>query len=113
MSNLAQIPRHLVAELPQVVRDHVETLTPPQVASFTQEFHRRRKNQSTAYLLWFLFGAHYLYLERWSIWLLYLISGAGCGIWGIVDLFRIPGEVTQRNADIAVQLAKDFSAIQK
>lgn len=111
MSSLAQIPRSLVAEFPQVVRDYLETLTPPQVMAFTQEFERRRKNKTTCYVLWFFFGLHHVYLERWGLFVLYVLTAGGLGIWALIEIFSIPGEVTHKNADIAVQLAKDFSQI--
>ncbi len=46
-----------------------------------------------AYICWVLFGTHYLYLGKFGLQLLYWVTLAGIGVWGIVDLFRIPGMV--------------------
>ncbi len=55
------------------------------------------KQTNTAYILWFLFGVHYFYLGRPFINILYWLTGAGLGVWAILDLFRIPKLIRDYN----------------
>lgn len=50
-----------------------------------------------AYIMWFLIGAHYAYLGKWGLQILYWITLGGLGLWALVDLFRIPGMVRDHN----------------
>lgn len=57
------------------------------------------KSTGTAYVFWFLLGAHYLYPGRVGTQLLLwftMLLGIGL-IWWLIDIFRIPGLVAQAN----------------
>ena len=76
-------------------------------------YENKKKSVFTAYLLWFCFASYYFYLNRP---LLNVLLWAFCFIfvgflWLIVDLFRIPGLVEQRNRDIFVECIKDAKAV--
>ena len=62
------------------------------------------KSTGTAYLLWFFLGAHYAYLGKWGIQILYWITLGGLGIWALVDLFTMSGKVSRHNATIFQQI---------
>ena len=62
------------------------------------------KSTGTAYLLWFFFGAHYAYLGRWGIQILFWVTLGGLGIWAFIDLFTMSGKVNRRNAKLFQQI---------
>lgn len=62
------------------------------------------KSSGNAYLFWFLLGAHYAYLGRWGVQILYWITLGGVGIWAIADLFRMKRLVNNHNAPIFAEL---------
>jgi len=62
------------------------------------------KSTGTAYLLWFFLGAHYAYLGKWGIQILYWITFGGIGIWVLIDLFTMSGKVNRHNATIFQQI---------
>jgi TM2 domain-containing membrane protein YozV len=62
------------------------------------------KSTGTAYLLWFFLGAHYAYLGKGGIQILYWITLGGLGIWGLIDLFTMSGKVNRHNAKIFQQI---------
>jgi len=62
------------------------------------------KSTGTTYIFWFLLGAHYAYLGKWGIQLLFWITLGGIGIWALIDLFTIPGKVNRYNAAIFQQI---------
>tara|TARA_R110002074_G_scaffold233170_1_gene404828 strand:+ start:773 stop:1066 length:294 start_codon:yes stop_codon:yes gene_type:complete len=62
------------------------------------------KSTGTAYLLWFFLGAHYAYLGKWGIQILYWLTLGGVGIWALIDLFTMSGKVNRHNATIFQQI---------
>lgn len=65
------------------------------------------KSTGTAYLLLlFLFGSHFIYLNRWGLQILFWVTIYGFGIWLILELFLIPGRVAKHNAMLAKQIEK-------
>ena len=76
-----------------------------------QDYQHRRKSGLIAYILWFLFGFHYLYLGRIGIQLIYWLTAGGFGLWMLIDIFRIPGMVERKNEDIARELMVQYQAI--
>lgn len=61
---------------------------------------RELRDTPMAYIMWFLIGAHYAYLGKWGLQILYWITLGGLGLWALVDLFRIPGMVKDHNEPI-------------
>lgn len=55
------------------------------------------KKEGTAFLFWFFLGAHYAYLNKWGVQMLYWITLGGFGIWMLIDLFRIKAMVKRYN----------------
>jgi hypothetical protein len=67
--------------------------------------HAQVKSAGTAYLFYFLLlGAHYAYLGRWGLQILFWVTLGGFGIWGFIDLFLMSGKVAKHNATIFSQL---------
>jgi hypothetical protein len=64
------------------------------------------KSTGTAYLFWFILGAHYAYLGKWGLQILYWITLGGFGIWAIVDLFIMSDKVNRINAPIFEEIEK-------
>ena len=58
------------------------------------------KSCGTAYMLWFV-AMHRFYLGRPFTGLLYILTLGGCGLWAILDFFRIPSLVHKENAALA------------
>lgn len=57
-----------------------------------------------AYLLWLLFGAHYAYLGKWGLQILYWLTLGGLGFWALIDIFRIPRMVREHNDVIYAEI---------
>ena len=77
-------------------------------------FEAQKKSTGAAYLLWFFlggFGAHRFYLGQTGTavaqllllllgWIPFGIGWAVLGLWLLVDLFLIPGIISQRNMEL-------------
>jgi hypothetical protein len=44
-----------------------------------------------------VFGFHYIYLQKWGLFAAYALTGAGLGIWWLIDLFRVNGMIRKEN----------------
>ena len=84
---------------------------PEQQRSYVLSRQSELKQKSTAYILWFLFGVHYFYLSKPIINILYWVTGGGFGVWAVIDLFRIPGMIREKNEEIMVELIKEAKSI--
>ena len=75
------------------------------------DYEYRKKSGLIAYILWFFFGFHYLYLGRIGIQLIYWLTIGGFGFWALIDLFRISGMIERKNEDILRELMAQYRAI--
>lgn len=62
------------------------------------------KSKGTAYLFYFLFGAHFGYLNKWGLQILFWITLYGLGIWGLIELFRVGSRVEKYNRPLYQKL---------
>lgn len=62
------------------------------------------KTTGNAYLFWFFLGAHYAYLGRWGVQLLYWFTLGGIGVWAIIDLFTMRSKIDKHNQPILEQI---------
>ncbi len=104
-----------IKALPPTVQHTVSQMDTMSQNAFFNEYQKKRKKVSVAYIL-FLFGFHYIYLRKIGLFFAYWITGAGLGIWWIVDLFRMPSivrsanEQTARDALQTLAIGNQFSA---
>ena len=105
------IPREVLDDLADAVWAEVIKLPAVSQQWFVSEFRNRRKSKSVAYLLAFALGAHYLYLGERKTQFTFWLTGGGMGIWAILDLWRIPKLVREKNRQIAKELLALTSAI--
>ena len=64
------------------------------------QLESRIRSIGIAYLLLFIAGAQYAYLNKWGTQILFWITFGGLGIWWIIDIFRLPGMIHEFNDPI-------------
>ena len=109
------VPSSIDKYLPSMVRTELSKLPPSDQDAFIEEFKRKSKGMLGTYLCSLLY-CHYAFLGRWGMtiimWLVGIITfGIVSFFWWIVDLFRIPGLVSNYNRDVAVDVLRNFKAI--
>ncbi len=62
------------------------------------------RNVGIAYVLFFFAGAHYAYLNKWGLQIVFWITFGGLGIWWLIDLFRLSNMVYNFNDPIFDEL---------
>ena len=68
------------------------------------ELQGKIKSTGTAILFWFLLGAHFAYLNRWVLQIIFWVTLGGVGVWALIELFLIPGRVAKYNEAIYRQI---------
>ncbi len=58
------------------------------------------KSLGTAYIMFFLFGSHYLYLEKPILQIIFWFTIGGFGFWALIDLFTMPDKINSCNMKI-------------
>jgi len=111
MENLF-LPHSIKKNLPSMVRNELAKMEAIKQEEFLEEFKRKSKSIGLAYLfLLIIFAAHYAYLNKWGIQILFWITCGGIFIWWFIDVFRIPGLVRNYNKDIATNVMRNLKAI--
>lgn len=62
------------------------------------------RSTGTAYLFWLFLGAHYAYLGKWGVQVLYWVTIGRLGIWMLIDLFTMSGKVDKYNSQLFQQI---------
>jgi hypothetical protein len=94
-----------------MVRNELAKLSAQKQEEFVEEYRRKAKSPGWAYLLWFLAGAHYAFLRKWGLQVLFWVTLGGLFFWWIIDAFRIPGMIKDYNKDIAVDVLRNLKAV--
>lgn len=68
------------------------------------ELQSKIKSTGTAILFWFLLGAHFAYLNKWGLQIIFWLTLGGLGVWFLIELFLISGRVAKYNEDIYRQI---------
>jgi hypothetical protein len=97
--------------IPTSLNPVFERLSPEAQISVRRDYRARSKSMFFAYLAWFLFGWHYLYLRRVGLQVAFWVTLGGFGIWWFVDLFRVAGLVNRMNEDMARELMVQYKAL--
>lgn len=78
---------------------------------FRRDYEERSKSLFTAYLLWFLFGWHYLYLKRVGMQFAFWFTFGFLLIGWAIDFVRLPRLVRQFNDDLAIERIGQYRAL--
>ena len=114
LNNMTTLNSTVRSQIPEAVAQKVETMSVVNQAAFEEEFGRKRKNTGVAYVFWIIggfLGIHYLYFGKALLFVLYIITLGGFGIWWIVDLFRISGMVRAHNKSVALNVLRDIQVL--
>lgn len=107
------LPAALAGKLPTMVVNELERMEPDTQAEWLEEFERRRKSLTVAYITWACFGLHYGYRGRWGMQVIFWITAGGFFLWWLADAVRLPGIIGDANRDTAIEVLRDLKAIQQ
>ena len=70
-------------------------------------YESRKANPATVWFLFLFFGWSYGSLDKVGLQILFYITLGGLGLWTLVRLFTLNGDIKEYNRRIAVQLDLD------
>jgi TM2 domain-containing membrane protein YozV len=105
------IPTTIEKYLPAMVRNELGNLPAQKQEEFIEEFKRKQKSMSITYILLLFLGAHYFYLKRGWLNILFWFTGGGMLIWWTIDIFRVPSLIMNYNKDVATDTMRNLKAI--
>lgn len=97
--------------LPSMVKNELAKMPAQKQTEFLEEYKRKNRSVSTAYLLFLFLGAHYAYQGRWGMQILFWMTVGGFFIWWLVDLFRLYGVINNYNKDLALDVMRNLKSI--
>lgn len=100
---MANLPNYL----PPHLKADYEELDAKNKNAFIYEFDRKRKSRSATLLL-SIIGLHYAYLGRWGLFVVYLLTLGGVGIWWLIAIFLSVSDCRDKNRDIALEVMKSI-----
>lgn len=109
---MSKITDRIKSQLPEAVVRKVAALDELNQEAFAAEFKKKKKSQGVAFILLLCIPSfHLFYLGR--VWLNFIFWGTmgGCGIWWLIDLFRIFGMVREYNKTVAINVLKDIQIL--
>lgn len=104
------IPVGMAKNLPAMVRNELAKMNAIKQEEFVEEYKRKSKSTSKAFLFIFLFGLHYAYMKKWGMQILFWCTGGGFVIWWLIDFFRLSGIVDDHNKDVALEVMRNLKA---
>jgi len=98
--------RFLADRVPPAVRGKVAALPAQRRHEFAEAYNRTARSTAAAYFLCLLVGAHYAYVGRRGIQIVFWVTLGGLMIWWVVDLFRIPVMIRRYNEEVAKDILR-------
>lgn len=109
----ALIPGHDTRHLPPLVLQEIESFSEVQKATFAQLYEQQAKRSETMVLLAVFFPIQFILLKKVGLWVAFLFTGGGLGIWWIVEWFMTPGRVRAFNSQVAMDIAGQVKAMSR
>lgn len=101
------------AEVPDIVRDQLPSLSDRDRQHFFAEYERRRKSAFWGWFTWFI-GWHFGYIEgRWGLAFLFFIAiGPTLALWWAYEgIFKVRGRLRNQRHEAAIAALRDVRAI--
>lgn len=89
--------------MPEAVRRDWGKLGASYRIEANRQYSAKKKGGVLLFLCWCI-GFHYVYLEKYAVFFLYLFTLGMGGLWMVVDLFRLRGMVRGYNERLALDL---------
>lgn len=70
------------------------------------------KSKGVYFVLW-LIGCHRFYLGKVGTGILYWLTGAGMGLWGLIDLFTLGSQVNAYNTNVELKTIRTNTIAQQ
>ena len=70
-------------------------------------YEKKSKTIVPAIICWF-FSVHYLYFHKWFVFIVFIVTLMGLGIWWVIDLFRINTILNKYNEKLLIDFINNI-----
>ena len=99
--------------IPEILLPYVDKISDEGKITLQKQFKKAEKSKGVTFALWFFLGAHYAYMGKWGLFILFWLTGGGFFIWWFVDAFRISSLIDNLNEDIAMDIFQRVKLMDK
>ena len=87
--------------------EYLKNTTDLERKKISMKFQEEKKDPEKT-LFFSFFGLHYIYLGQWKIFILFIFTLAGFGIWWIIDIFRSYNITKEINTKILLKIINNY-----
>lgn len=98
-----------IKKLPPSVQSTVAKMDSATQTTFFNELDKRRKKLATGYIIWAIFGWHYIYTGKIGLQFAFWFTFGGLGIWWVADFFRLPSIIRSANEIISREVIQTLA----
>lgn len=94
--------------LPSMVKEALSRLPIEKQSMFVDEFNRKRRDSGIMLALAILFPIQLFLLGKTGLGIAFWLTGGGCGVWWLIEVFMAFKRTRDFNEDIAKAIVRDI-----
>jgi hypothetical protein len=95
-----------------MVKEALSKLPAEKQSMFVEEYKRKAKSPGAMLALAILFPIQLVLLKRTGLWIAYLFTAGGLGIWWLIEIFIAFPRTRSFNHDVAKEIVRDIKIMQ-
>lgn len=103
----ATVPDSVMDKLSPMTKNAVRKLNDDQKMYFVEQYQYKRKDSILMLVLSIIFPIQLFLLGKTGLGVAYLLTGGGCGIWWIIEIFMAIPRTNEYNGELAARLLQE------
>jgi hypothetical protein len=103
-----EIETSIADVLPSMVKESLSRLPIEKQSMFVEEFKRKAKSPGLMLALAILFPIQLFLLGKTALGVAFWLTGGGCGLWWLIEVFLAFKRTREFNGDIAKAIVRDI-----
>lgn len=105
------IPQNILNEISSSAKSSLIKLPEEQQNFFIEEYSKKKKDPTLMLVLAILFPIQLFLLGKTGLGVAYWLTGGGCGVWWIIELFLTNKRTKEYNEELATQILRNIKII--
>ncbi len=106
-----EIENSIADQLPSIVKEALSKMPPEKQSQFVEDYKRKSKSYGAMLALSILFPIQLFLLGKTGLGVAFLLTGGGCFVWWIVEIFLTNKRVREFNEDVAKAIMRDMKVM--
>lgn len=103
-----EIEKSIADQLSSVVRESLSKMNPAEQSHFVEDYKKKSKSFGLMLVLAIFFPIQLFFLGKTGLGIAFWLTGGGCGIWWLIEIFMTKKRVNSYNDDVARSLLRDL-----